>query len=191
MHMKLVTGIVVTIAVLVAGFLFFYSSVLFSTSAPQSQTSTGINLYANGAYGISFPYSESYLVSEGERGTPERPHYSIVLTHEDNADLPIGGEGPPTISIDIYDNSVNPKSLENWIATTPESNVSLGNGKLVNYSVDGEDARAYRWSGLYEGETVAFLHGTHVITISVTTLSPEDAIVTDYRALLEGFTVSK
>jgi|CXWL01.1.fsa_nt_gi hypothetical protein len=189
--MKLVTGIVITIAVLVAGFLFFYSSVLFSSNTSPSSDSAGINLYANGTYGISFPYSENYLISEGERGTSARPHYAIVLTHKDNADLPLAGGGPPTISIDIYDNSASQKTLESWIATTPESNVTLGSGKLTNVSIDGEDARAYRWSGFYEGETTVLLHGTQVIAIVVTTLTPEDAIVADYQALLEGLTLSK
>lgn len=175
--MKLVTGIAVVVALITAGFLFFYSSALFSPS-PQTQEPSGLNLYANGTYGISFAYPASYVVVEGERGTASRPHYAIVLTHEDDVEPPLGGEGPTTITVDIFPSAG--KTLDQWIATTPESNVTLGSGKLTDTSVNGLAAKTYRWSGLYEGESTVFMHKGNIVMLSVTYLAPEDAIVADY-----------
>ncbi len=186
--MKLVTGIAVAVALITAGFLFFYSSVLFSPSQ-QAQQSSGINLYANGTYGISFAYPASYLVAEGERGTVSRPHYAIVLTHEDDIEPPFGGEGPTTITIDIFPSAG--KTLDQWIATTPESNVTLGSGELTDTTVNGVAAKTYRWSGLYEGESTVFMHQENIVMLSVTYLTPEDTIVADYTELRAQMQLSR
>ncbi len=188
--MKLTIGIVVALALVAAGFLFMYSGTLFEVSKPRVGGPTGTNLYANGTYGISFPYPAAYLISEGERGTPQRPHYALTLVHEDNVSLPIGGEGPTAITIDIYPNSQG-KTLEGWITTNSESNFGLGPRTYTKTTIGDEPALSYRWSGLYEGETTALLHDGSVILVSVTYLAPEDAIVGDYRALIQGLTLSK
>lgn len=189
--MKLSVGIAVTVAVVATFILFFYSNIFFAPIEEPVTTSSGINLYANGTYGMSFPYKAEYLLSEGERGTLQSPHYAIVLTHEKDADLPLGGEGPTTISIDIYPNAPNPKSLEAWLVTQSESNFALSPGELVETMVSGEPALMYRWSGLYEGETTAVLHDGNVVLISVTYLSPDDQIVSDYQSLLLGLTLAR
>lgn len=191
MPMKITTGIVVVIALIVTVFLFMFSGTLFNQQEMPRTASDGsnMNLYANGTYGISFAYPETYVVSEGERGTPERPHYAIVLTHQDDVDVPIGGEGPPTITVDVYQ-GVGGKTLSTWLHTTPESNLSLGNGSLEDMSVGDIPALFYEWSGLYEGKSVALLHDDSVIVVSVTYLTREDAIIQDFEKVLEGLNLS-
>lgn len=177
------------VALIAGAFLFVYGGSVFK-DAPAQTTTQHINLYANGTYGISFPYSDAYLVSEGERGTPQHPHYAIVLTHKDDVTLPVGGEGPTTITIDIYDvDSLT--TLEQWLATTPESNLGLGSGKTIPLVVGEQDALTYRWSGLYEGITTVLLHNERIVTLTVTYLSPEDQIIKDYQVLVDGFTLTK
>jgi hypothetical protein len=185
--MKVAVGIAVALALVAGIFLFFYSSILFQTEEPIPQVLQDVNFYANGTYGVSFPYPDAYLVVEGERGTQARPHYAIVLTHEDDISIPVGGEGPPTITIDIYPNQTN-TTLEEWVTTTPESNFALGNQKLLPTTVGEHDARTYRWSGLYEGVTTALLVENVIVAISVTYLTPDDTIITDYQNILQGFT---
>ena len=183
--MKLTIGIAVALAVIAGLFLFFYSDALFQQNGPLAPVAgpTGTNLYANGAYGISFPYPSEYVVQEGERS--DRPHdrYAIVLIHEDDVEVPIAGEGPTSITIDIYENTTN-ETLSNWVTTASESNYMLGDQRLTEMSVDGKAALQFRWSGLYEGETTAFLNGDTIVVVSVTYLTPEDAIIADYRTLL-------
>ena len=190
MSMKLTTGIAVAVALIVTVYLFVFSGAVFTQKNTQDTASTeNLNLYANGTYGISFAYPETYVVSEGERGTPERPHYAIVLTHQDDVDLPIGGEGPTTITLDVYANAPE-KTLSTWLHTTPESNLTLGDGALEEMVVGKVPALAYRWSGLYEGKSVALLHDGSVIVLSVTYLAPEDAIVHDFDTVLRSLTLS-
>lgn len=168
-----VLGIVIILALLITGAFFYGGNLLM----PPQQQASDQNIYANGVYGITFQYPSRYLLVEQEVATG---HYAITLIEETNATLPENGEGPTAITIDIYEGN---DSLTEWLATN-ESNFGLGDGTHASTSVSGAEALSYRWSGLYEGETTAFLHNGNVIAISVTYMSREDTIRADYYALL-------
>lgn len=125
--------------------------------------------YTSEAYGISFSYPEGYLISEGLAGSD---HYSIRLVREEDAIPPENGEGPTGVTIDLYTN--NTLSLSEWVTTSNRSNFTLGDKSSTATTVDGAPAVSYRWSGLYEGETTAFLHKENVVAVSVMRISPEE-----------------
>jgi len=75
--------------------------------------------------------------------------------------------------------------LEQWL-TTSESNRNLGSSALVERTVDGADAVSYHWSGLYEGDTTAFLHNGSIVVVSVTYIAPEDEIRAVYVKILSS-----
>lgn len=188
--MKLITGIIVVISLVVTTVMFLSSGSFVIKSKHQStERTTNVNLYANGTYGISFAYPAYFLLAEGERGTQGHSRYTITLIHKDDVALPVGGEGPPSITVEVYPRTL--KTLEDWILSTPESNVFLGDKALQKTTVSERDARTYRRSGLYEGISTTFLLEESVVVLSVTYLSPDDAIVSDYHTLLQGFTVSR
>ena len=168
-----VLGIVIILALLITGAFFYGGNLLM----PPQQEATNQNLYANGVYGIAFQYPSRYLLAEQE---VEAGHYTITLIEEADAVLPENGEGPTAITIDIYEGN---DLLTDWLATA-NSNFNLGDGTHASTSVSGTEALSYRWSGLYEGETTAFLHNGNVIAVSVTYMSREDTIRADYYALL-------
>ncbi len=175
-----ILGIVIILALLVTG-AFFYGGNLFM---PPQEGATGQNLYANGTYGLSFQYPANYLLTEREVGNAERGHYTITLVQEADATPPENGEGPTAITIDMYQNGIDNLTLLAWLTATNDSNFKLGDGTYASTTVDGTEAVSYHWSGLYEGETTAFLHNGNIVAVSVTYLTREDQIRADYYALL-------
>lgn len=145
-----------------------------------------INTYTNDAYGITFDYPDGYVLQETERGNAERGHYWVTLIRTEDATPPENGEGPTAISIDIYQNNLDKQTLFDWLTGTNDSNYKLSDGASASTTVAGEDAVSYRWSGLYEGETTAFLRNDNIVAISVTYLTPQDVNITVYRDLIKS-----
>ncbi|MBI5456976.1 hypothetical protein HY969_04545 [Candidatus Kaiserbacteria bacterium] len=140
--------------------------------------------YSNSTYGISFKYPSTYQLAEKEVGDAHRAHYSIVLMRKEDLPPPQNGEGPPAISIDIYQNDIDRMELVDWVVGTSYSNFKLGTGTYTSTSVSGVEAVRYNWSGLYEGETVAFAHQKNIVAASVTYLDPNNDIRRDFDTLL-------
>lgn len=153
--------------------------------------SEDLRTYQSEVYGFSFSYPNAYTLSEQEVGTGERNHYSVVLTRTRDLPPPENGEGPPTITVDVYQNNIDRLSLLDWLTGTNFSNFKLSNGTYASTSVSGVEAVRYRWSGLYEGHTVAFNHRDSIIAVSGTYLTPSDAIVKDFESVLFSIRLSE
>lgn len=143
--------------------------------------------YVNDVYGISFRYPDTYQLEEAERGGWHRGLYVITLMRKADLPPPEGGEGPPAIEIAIYQNNLDQMSLHGWLVGTNFSNYKLSfDGLVSSTTVDGAEAIAYNWSGLYTATTTAFLHKDSLIAASVMFLERGDEIVRTYYALLDS-----
>lgn len=156
----------------------------------EPQQPTERNSYVSETYGISFEYPEGYVMEQGNRDNPERSQYSIVLTRQEDFGPRADSEGPTTITIDIYDNIPEATSLTEWLFGKNESNFKLSDGAIASTTIDGVEALTYRWSGLYEAETTAFIHNDRIIAVTVTYIIPTDANISVYRELLGSFELS-
>lgn len=148
--------------------------------------------YSNPSFGIAFSYGDSYVLSEHESGNQgEREHHTIVLMEKtDASDMPVNGEGPPTITIDIFGNGIDKLPAETWIQNTSASNFKLSpDGVLATTSAAGMNAYTYTWDGLYRGRSVVFAHGTNVFMLSVTSIDTSDRIREDFSTLLSSLSV--
>lgn len=181
---------VLVVVVLGAG-IYWISTTQKAVAPVVVDSATEKITYSNSVYGISFTYPKGYVLTEGERGNAERAQYSIVLVAEADAMPPIDGEGPTAITVDIYQNNLDQLSLLDWLNGTAVSNFKLGDGTYSSTTVNGTEAVSYNWSGLYEGETTAFLHAGNIVVVSMTRLTPQDVIITDYRALLSSIELSE
>lgn len=144
------------------------------------------NKYTNETYGINFYYPDDYLLDEGEVGNGERGHYVITLAPKDAFPLPAGGEGPPTITIDIYQNGLDNLTLDSWLKNTSFSNFKLSDGKYSTTTISGILGVRYHWSGLYEADTTAFIYKKSIIAISGMYISPEDKIRGDFDKVINS-----
>ncbi|MBI4079753.1 hypothetical protein HY414_00805 [Candidatus Kaiserbacteria bacterium] len=144
--------------------------------------------YAAPLYGISFEYPRTYLLREKEVGDAERRHYSIVLADaEALRNLPQNGEGPPAITIDVFQNNLDQLSIEEWVRGMSFSNYKLSpDGLIASTSVAGVPALSYTWDGLYRGLSSVFAHKDNILMFSVSFFSLDDQILTDFNRVLSG-----
>ncbi len=176
-----VLGIVIALALSAAAYLFLSAP----APLPETPSAVGTSLYANGTYGVSFAYPAGYLLSEGETGEGS---YAVTLIREEDAVPVIGaGEGPTAVTLEFVPASED-FTLSDWLAS-PRSNFHLSDGTYASTTAAGKEAVHYGWSGLYEGETTAFLHEDWVVAVSVTYFSPADPIRSAYEQILETLRV--
>jgi hypothetical protein len=189
--MKKIIPTIIIIAL--AAWAVYYFTVRSTPSVPVggniTATSSDMNRYSSDTFGISFYYPDGYELSEAERGTAERGHYSIVLVRDEDRVPPVNGEGPTSITIDIYENNIDKQTLVGWLNNSSASNFKLSNGTYATTSVASVPAVTYAWSGLYEGKTTAFVHGTNIIALSVTHMSPDDSNLGVYDIIRTSLTL--
>lgn len=185
-------------SIILAGLFVFFlvGSFFFMKEQPvveiNDQKSTLFEQYANAQYGLSFTYPSAYILSEMDApGSGMRQHHIITLMHKADLPLPVNGEGPPSIIIDIYQNNLDKQTTEGWIRNTSASNFKLGEGRLASTTISGFPALSYRWSGLYEGTTIALAQEHWVYTFTVTYLEMGAPIVQDFVALRDSVRIAQ
>ena len=152
---------------------------------PETATTTQ-RTYSSETYGISFQYPDPYTLEERDTGNGERWRHVITLMRKADLPPPIDGEGPPSIEIAFYQNNLDKRTVAEWITGTNDSNFKLGPGTYASTTVAGRAALRYRWSGLYEGVTTAFLAGDAIVAVSASYLEPGDEILEVYEDVLNS-----
>jgi hypothetical protein len=192
--------------VLVGIVLFFLAAAVFAYTRNTSQRPSERNVemptlsetrevsektYSNPDYGISFKYPKEYrLVEFDAPGSEQRMHHVIALTHEDNLPIPENSEGPPTITIDMYQNNLDNQDAEEWIRNSSQSNFKLGEMRLATTTVGGEAALSYLWSGLYEGTTIVVGKPDWIYAFSVTYIEMGADIIQDFVKIRDSIQFS-
>lgn len=181
------------LSILIATAALFTGFLLLAWNNPIPDSGTKNHTYTSEKYGISFSYPDDYVLSEQTMpGGGEREHHSITIIHKNNLPVPTDGEGPPAITIDIYQNNLDKLSTESWIRNTPASNFKLSSEqRLSSLTIAGKPALSYRWSGLYEGTTIVLADDMWIYALSVTYLSPGDDIIQDFVSLRESIRMSQ
>jgi hypothetical protein len=156
------------------------------THEGESGTAVPLKRYTNFLHDLRFTYPDTYALSEREAGDAHRGHYQIMLVRKADLPPPEGGEGPPSVTIDVYQNDIDRQPVMHWITTTNIANYKLGNGTLVESKVGGEAAYTNTWSGLYEGKTTTLAHDDDIVAISVTWLTPEDDTIDAYEQVVNS-----
>lgn len=182
---QIILGIVVTLALAAAAYLFFTGSVMAPAPAPATA-----QVYTSEEQGISFLYPEGYYLMERSVGSDTRPQTALVLvedTEENRAVLDgtatTPREGPTAITVDIYP---NPEQLSSSAWIENDTNWTIRTSDMTPTTVGGKEAVSYTWSGLYEGRSTVVTEGDRAYVFSVTWMTPEDPLLTDYEELLQN-----
>ncbi|MBY0110698.1 hypothetical protein K2Y00_01700 [Patescibacteria group bacterium] len=122
----------------------------------------GLMVYEGTNYTFSYP--DGYVVTP----TPE----GVSMVRSDDTVAPIAGEGPTGITITMHPLNEG-ETLTQWLENGA-SNYELGAETHTSALVNSMEAVRYSWSGLYEGDTTAFIQGNQVVAISRTWLSRGD-----------------
>lgn len=156
------------------------------------QNLVALKRYSNAAYGLSFSYPETYVLSEIDApGSGMRVRHSITLLRKEDLPLPEGGEGPPAITIEAFQNDLDKQTTEGWIKNTSASSYKLSEGTLAATTVNGLPALSYRWSGLYEGTTIALAMPNWIYVFTVTYLEMGAPIVQDFVAIRDNLRIAR
>jgi len=173
-------------------FLIIVIVVIALTAVFYGTKDDGMKKYSDSVYGISFSYPSMYTIDERDiQGSDVDPHHQITLIRSTDLLAPENGEGPEAITIGVYKNPENKYTTESWIRTARESNFKLGNGTIASTTVSSMTALSYRWSGLYEGTTVAIARPAWVYAFSVTYLEMGAPIVQDFVKIRESVRIEQ
>lgn len=162
------------------------ASVMLGLAAPalaQAPPAPALLTFTAAKGDLTFQYPETYEVEEAVENFGSEPVRLIVLAAT-GADIPEFGEGPPTITIQIVLLAPNVR-LDSWVRTNDASNFIFSlDGVLRPTTVGGREARAYRYSGLYENDAVAVMGNGAVYLFSAGWIAEDDAIRADFQTLL-------
>lgn len=186
------TTLYILIGLVIAGgaFYYFWPTEEVVPNEEEMPVAT-MKTYTNPKYGLSFSYPENYQLTEHDaEGSAQREHHVIVLMRTEDLPLPEAGEGPPSITIEMFQNNLDSQTTEGWIRGSSASNFKLGEGRLSEISLDGKPALSYRWSGLYEGTTVAIAQPRWIYAFSVTYLEPGADIVQDFVTVRDSVKIT-
>lgn len=176
----IVLGIVVVLALIAAGAIFYAGPLLMAS--PEAALR---QYYSNERFGLSFSYPTGYVLTETAGASSTDP-YRIAIVRESDAQAVVeNSEGPTAIFIEAYPLTAS-TSLEAFLTSETRSNLALGNGVLEPLTLNEVPGFSYTWSGLYEGVTAALKHRDYALLFSATFNSPTDSILEDFRTLLDS-----
>lgn len=185
----LIAGLILVALVAGAGYYFYTNSKeAADTAVIGNETSDGMHSYENAAYGIAFAYPDTYRIQERNLNSAGREHFVITLADSQALDeAPVNGEGPTSITFEVFSFAAEGQMLESWVRNANESNFRLSPDQaLVARAVGntGVQGLAYSWDGLYRGESVAFEHRGRAVVASVTSITSGDQIRADFNRIL-------
>jgi len=180
MNKKLLISVVLIIIV-GGAFLFLYPA------NDQKNPAT----YESNEYRLSFSYPQTYFVALEQNLSGEREQYAIVLA-EDTPEVrelfsnpSFATDGPPTITITVFQNNLDNYTLQSFVEGTDFSNFKLSDGNKTETVVGGEPAWRYRATGLYENENVVVVRPEYVYMFTSFFNSPSDKILKDFDEILK------
>lgn len=184
---KIIIPILAAMLVVLGGIYVYRSSKSVTSGTPQDTTLKTLT-YTNDSYGFAFDYPSTYVLSQRDvKATKDvQAHHQITLMLAvDAARITDNGEFPPSITFDIYK---NPKklSLSAWATSTKDSLYYLSEEQRLHTAVvAGQPAVAYVWSGLYQGSSYIFTQRGNIIVASVTYISPDNLIYSDFTEIMK------
>lgn len=107
--------------------------------------------------------------------------------YESLQDAPPGREGPPSISVRVYENSAKSQPSV-WVMENPnDSNIKLAQSDPIEEVVGGANAVFFVGDGLYPFETYIVAHNNYIYVLTGMYFTVEDAIYQDFQTFVETF----
>lgn len=144
---------------------------------------------------VAFRYPDNYFLEEKDLSTGARSRYVAIMTEDTEENRLVregqapGREGPTAITFDFIQNLGEWPDAETFVRGSNDSNFKLGPGVIAAVAVGGRPAVTYEWDGLYRGESTVFLVDGYVVMASVTYLTAEDTIRSDFKNIVETVSV--
>lgn len=153
-------------------------------------------VYTDSSLGFQFTYRKGLngyvlLQPETQPGTAMLREELVLMLQNDYEILQHATdarEGPPTITIRVFENTLN-QWATTWTDAHPaESNVNLALAEPEELAAGGANAVRYLVDGLYPTDTVVIASGGYIYILSGSYLEEDSVIRADFLNLLDTFT---
>lgn len=178
--------IIISLIILVSLGLYFTARI------DKKETTNNLSVYSNSKLGIEFTHQvgpEGYVIQESTPSSQmENMLGSIVIMQTEDAgrEMPVGGEGPATMTIEIFKNTKKQWPL-NWAeANTQYSNINLKMGDVGESVVGGANAIRYMADGLYASENHIVAHGGYIYKITGMFMTEDSKLRKDFAPLVNS-----
>jgi len=153
---------------------------------------TGEATYSEANVGLEFDYRTGptgYVVDERMPVDLDEDLVKVViLTRAEDAEKepPAGGEGFPTITISVFNNTEKQFSRMWAEENIQYSNINLLIGNVLETVVGGANAIRYMADGLYASNNVVVAHGDKVYVITGQFMDENSDIYRDFSPLVDS-----
>jgi len=150
--------------------------------------------YRNDDLGVRFEYRvepDGYILIDSEYGGPSPENFVEYISlfnkseYLELLDSDVPREGPPGISLIIFENPNNYSPRE-WVENEKMlSNISLLIGQISEIEFSGVSAVRYKYDGLYTNESIVALNNGKIYMFTGAYFDEESVIRKDFLEMLE------
>lgn len=155
--------------------------------------------YTNTTSGIMFEYKtapDGYVVDDLSSfiGIEDTSVIQVLRVMNEREKIELensegGREGPPVITVMVFENNMK-QTASQWVDATPRySNIQLALGEVDRDAVvAGANAVRYRTDGLYQADNVVVAHGAYMYHFIGAFLEEDSIIHQDFKKLVDSVT---
>jgi len=187
-HMKKIFVATIVVVVLLGGYFFLRTS--------QESISNSMTIYSNQELGLEFDYEagpNGYVLQEMDpaENTNGLLKTLVLIQTEDQKTLeengaPVGGEGPATITINVFSN-LKERHPSVWaMENISYSNYNLKVSDETEEVVGGANAVRYMADGLYSSENFVIAHGGLIYVFTGMYIDENSDLRKDFSPLVES-----
>ncbi len=200
----IIAVLIVGIAVLFGAFASFNSFIYNEKQEPNPTPSvvddedtkqTEVKKAEYPELGFKFAYitgSDGYTLMEPEASVEGGPIKTLMLVHANDLpqfeNPPQGGEGPATITIQVFLNTQKQFPRQWAEANNAYSNIGLMMGEVSEAVVGGANAIRYKADGLYASNVAIFASGNKMYVVQGAYRDESDPTARDFESLLNTIT---
>jgi|SRR3989344_575442 len=162
----------------------------------KKEVSNNTTVYSNQELGFEFSYKtgpEGYVLEEitPSANSEGRMKTIVLMQTRDRENLdkngaPVGGEGPATITINIFKNLKNRQPGVWVIENIAYSNINLKRAEPVETVVGEANAVRYSADGLYVSDNVVVAHGGYIYVLSGMYIDENSSLRKDFSPVVDS-----
>lgn len=184
--MKKIISIIIILLVFVG--LYFVLSISENTKNQEVNRSTAV--YSSKELGIEFTHpvgQDGYVLEENTPAVEQGLLKTVVLIRaEDVNKIPVGGEGPATITLNVFKN-LKKQWPRIWADEhVQSSNINLKVGDVLETTVGGANAIRYKADGLYASDTIVVAHGENIYVIRGMYIDENSLLRMDFSPIVQS-----